>query len=84
MPNCIPLCLNPKFRKVYRFLVHDIGTQVRTIPTPNLLIKLQLGLMGAEWNGVPHRESKPSAQRQRSVRIARTIQQINGAMDFCG
>ena len=27
--DCIPLCLNPKFRKLYRLAAHDIGTQVR-------------------------------------------------------
>ena len=34
-----------------------------------------------ERSGVPYRESKPSAHRHRT---ARTTQQINGAMDFCG
>ena len=37
-----------------------------------------------ERSGVPHRESKPSAHRHRTARIARTTRQINGAMDFCG
>ena len=40
--------MNPKFRKVYRLAAHDIGTQVQEIPTPNLLIKLQLGLISID------------------------------------
>ena len=61
------------------------------IPFPNLLIKLSLvlsviiliGGWGAktERSGDPHRESKPSAQRQRT---ARTTRQINGAKSFGG
>ena len=35
-----------------------------------------------ERSGVPHRESKPSAHRHRTARIARMTRQINGAMDF--
>ncbi|MEC7212771.1 MAG: hypothetical protein VXW26_00050 [SAR324 cluster bacterium] len=34
-----------------------------------------------ERSGGPHRESKPSAQRQRT---ARTTRQINGAIFVCG
>ena len=35
-----------------------------------------------ERSGVPHRESKPSAHRHRTARIARTTRQINGAMQI--
>ena len=35
-----------------------------------------------ERSGDPHRESKPSAHRHRTARIARTTRQINGAMSF--
>ena len=37
-----------------------------------------------ERSGVPHRESKPSAHRHRTARIARTTRQINGAIHFRG
>ena len=37
-----------------------------------------------ERSGHPHRESKPSAHRHRTARIARTTRQINGAIDFGG
>ena len=33
-----------------------------------------------ERSGVPHRESKPSAHRHRTARIARTTRQINGSL----
>ena len=46
IPNCIPLCLNPKFRTLYR------GAADNT-PTSNAeLLKLKLGLIGIsdiEW-----------------------------------
>ena len=36
IPNCIPLCLNFKFQKLYRLAAHDT-------PTSKKLLKLQLG-----------------------------------------
>ena len=36
IPNCIPLCLNLKFRKLHRVAAHDT-------PTSKKLLKLQLG-----------------------------------------
>ena len=47
IPNCIPLCLNRKFRNLYRHATH-------MTPTSNSkLLKLQLGVIGIsdiEWH----------------------------------
>ena len=55
-------------------------SSLTTVGDDDQIIYRRLGVE-TERSGVPHRESKPSAQRQRT---ARTTRQINGAIFVCG